>query len=129
MKKKVMVIDDSSAIRQIVSFALKNYASNTIETIEASDGLNALSKLELMNVDLIVCDVNMPNMNGIELIQTLKTDAKYELHRFTPFIMLTSETGEELKNKGRDAGAKVWLIKPFQPAELIDAVKKLLPAV
>ncbi len=124
MGKKIMVIDDSSAIRQIVSLTL---SSSGYETIEAGDGSDALSKLDGREIDLFVCDVNMPIMNGIEFLQTLKSDSKYESYKFTPIIMLTTESGEDMKLKGKEAGAKAWLIKPFQPETLIESVKKFLP--
>jgi two-component system chemotaxis response regulator CheY len=123
MAKKILVIDDSSAIRQIVSLTL---STSGYETIEAADGLDALSKLEGTEIDLFVCDVNMPNMNGIEFLHAIKSEAKYEAYRFTPIIMLTTESGEDMKLKGKEAGAKTWLIKPFQPATLIEAVKKFI---
>ena len=124
MGKKIMVIDDSSAIRQIVSLTL---SSSGYDTIEAVDGADALSKLDGAEIDLFVCDVNMPNMNGIEFLHAVKSDAKYESYKFTPIIMLTTESGEDMKLKGKEAGAKAWLIKPFQPETLIEAVKKLIP--
>jgi two-component system chemotaxis response regulator CheY len=124
MAKKILVIDDSSAIRQIVSLTL---TSSGYETIEAVDGADALSKLAGAEIDLFVCDVNMPNMNGIEFLNAIKSDAKYESFKFTPIIMLTTESGEDMKIKGKEAGAKAWLIKPFQPETLIEAVKKFLP--
>ena len=124
MGKKIMVIDDSSAIRQIVSLTLTSWG---YETIEAGDGADALSKLDGMDVDLFVCDVNMPVKNGIEFLKAVKSEAKYESYRFTPIIMLTTESGEDMKLKGKEAGAKAWLIKPFQPETLIEAVKKLIP--
>jgi two-component system chemotaxis response regulator CheY len=123
MGKKIMVIDDSSAIRQIVSLTL---TSSGFETVEAVDGADALSKLDGLELDLFVCDVNMPNKNGIEFLQAIKSDSRYESYRFTPIIMLTTESGEDMKVKGKEAGAKAWLIKPFQPETLIDAVKKFL---
>lgn len=123
MAKKILVIDDSSAIRQIVSLTL---TSSGFETVEAVDGADALSKLDGLELDLFVCDVNMPKMNGIEFLQAIKYDVKYESYKFTPIIMLTTESGEDMKLKGKEAGAKAWLIKPFQPETLIEAVRKFL---
>ncbi len=123
MGKKIMVIDDSSAIRQIVSLTL---TSAGYETIEAADGSDALSKLAGMDIGLFVCDVNMPVLNGIEFLHAIRSDAKYEAYKFIPIIMLTTESGEDMKLKGKEAGAKFWLIKPFQPETLIEAVKKLI---
>jgi len=123
MAKKILVIDDSSAIRQIVSLTL---TTSGFETVEAVDGADALSKLDGLELDLFVCDVNMPNMNGIEFLHAIKSDVKYESYKFTPIIMLTTESGEDMKLKGKEAGAKAWLIKPFQPETLIEAVRKFL---
>ncbi len=123
MGKKILVIDDAVAIRQLVSMVLKQ---DGYETVEACDGSDALKKLEGHQFDLAVCDVNMPVMNGIEFLQALKNDAAYGAFKFMPVIMLTTEIGSDIAEKGKAAGAKAWLIKPFQPADLIDAVKKLL---
>ncbi|EXJ16842.1 Chemotaxis regulator - transmits chemoreceptor signals to flagelllar motor components CheY [Imhoffiella purpurea] len=91
--------------------------------IEAADGREALSKLTGQKVHLIISDVNMPNMDGITLVKELKKQATY---RFTPIMMLTTETQPEKKQAAREAGAKAWLVKPFQPPALLDAVSKLV---
>ncbi len=123
MAKIIMVIDDASSIRQVVSHVLK---TEGYEIIEACDGDDALSKLDGKQIDLFLCDVNMPNMNGIDFLKNVKSDEKFSTYRFSPFIMLTTEAGEEMKMKGKEAGAKAWLVKPFQPDQLLAAVKKLL---
>jgi len=119
MNKKIMVIDDSSAIRNVVSMVLK---SQEYEIIEAIDGIDALKKLQ-SDIDLFLCDVNMPNMNGMEFLKEIKNNKDY---KFTPFVMLTTESGQDVKVKAKELGAKAWLVKPFQPADLLDVIKKLI---
>ena len=119
MSKKIMIVDDSSSIRQVVSIALK---SSGYEVIEACDGRDALSKLDGSKIHLIISDVNMPNLDGIGLVKEVKQNPQYE---FTPIMMLTTEAGDEMKQRGRAAGAKAWLVKPFQPPALLAAVSKL----
>lgn len=120
MSKTVMVIDDSASFRTVVSLALKKagYA-----VLEAGDGKDALGKLApATKVNLIVCDVNMPNMDGLTFLKTLRTQAA---HKFTPVIMLTTESQEAKKAEGKAAGARAWITKPFQPTQLVDAVNRL----
>ena len=123
MSKRIMVIDDASAIRQVVKHVL---SSQGYDLVEAVDGMDALKKLDGQNIDLFVCDVNMPNMDGITLLEKVKKDDQYASYRFAPFIMLTTEAGTDMRAKGKELGAKAWMVKPFQPEQLIDAVKKLL---
>jgi len=123
MGKKILVIDDAVAIRQLVSMVLKQEG---YETIEACDGSDALKILSGNQIDMAICDVNMPVMNGIEFLLALKNDDAYSAHKFLPVIMLTTEIGSDIAARGKAAGAKAWLIKPFQPADLIDAVRKLI---
>ncbi len=119
MSKTIMVVDDSSSIRQVVSIALKGAG---YEVIEACDGKDALSKLTGQKIHLIVSDVNMPNLDGIGLVKEVKQHPQY---KFTPIMMLTTESGESKKEEGKSAGAKGWLVKPFQPNALLAAVAKL----
>lgn len=114
-----MIVDDSSSIRQVVSIALK---SSGYEVVEACDGRDALSKLDGSKIHLIISDVNMPNLDGIGLVKEVKQNPQY---KFTPIMMLTTEAGDAMKQRGRDAGAKAWLVKPFQPPALLAAVSKL----
>ena len=123
MGKKVMIVDDSSAIRQSLGYVLQN---GGYEIVEACDGVDALSKIISAQVNLIICDVNMPNMDGITFVKTLKSDDKYASVKFVPVIMLTTESGEDKKQQGRDAGVKAWMTKPFPPESILDAVKKLI---
>ncbi|MGZ4960709.1 MAG: response regulator [Methylomonas sp.] len=120
MSKTVMVVDDSASIRQVVSITLKGAG---YEVIEACDGKDGLSKLSGNKVNLIISDVNMPNMDGITFVKELKQLPAY---KFTPIIMLTTESQEAKKQEGQAAGAKAWVVKPFQPQQMLMAVAKLM---
>ena len=122
MAKTILVVDDSSSMRQVVGMALK---SGGYEVIEAGDGKDALTKLSGQKIHLVISDVNMPNMDGITFVQELKKIAAY---KFTPVIMLTTEAGEAKKKEGQAAGVRAWVVKPFQPAQLLLAVSKLVLA-
>jgi two-component system chemotaxis response regulator CheY len=119
MSKTVMIVDDSGSFRTVVKLALQKAG---YETVEAIDGKDACGKLDGRKLNLIVCDVNMPNMDGLSFLRHLKTTGSY---KFTPVIMLTTESQESKKNEGRAAGARAWITKPFQPSQLVDAVNKL----
>ena len=119
MAKIIMVVDDSISIRQVVGIALRQ---NGYEVIEACDGKDALGKLTGQKVNLIISDVNMPNMDGISFVRELKTRPAY---KFTPVLMLTTESQEEKKEQGKAAGARAWMVKPFKPEALLAAVQKL----
>jgi two-component system chemotaxis response regulator CheY len=120
MAKTILVVDDSASLRQVVNIALKGAG---YEVIEACDGKDALTKLNGQKIHLIISDVNMPNMDGITFVKEAKQKAEY---KFTPIIMLTTEAGEDKKQSGQAAGAKAWVIKPFQPAQMLTAVSKLI---
>lgn len=120
MGKLIMLVDDSASLRQVVGIALK---SAGYEVLEACDGQDALKKLTGQKVHLIVSDVNMPNMDGISMVKEIK---KLPNYKFTPIMMLTTESDQEKKMQGKAAGAKAWLVKPFQPPTLLDAVSKLV---
>ncbi len=120
MAKRIMTVDDAASVRQLVSFTL---SKEGYEVVEACDGKDALQKLTGTQVDMVVTDLNMPEMNGIELIKNLRAEAKY---RFIPIIMLTTESQAGIKEEGKAAGATGWIVKPFQPAQLIGVVKKVL---
>jgi two-component system chemotaxis response regulator CheY len=122
MSKTILIVDDSASLRQVVNIAL---SSAGYEVIEACDGVDALSKLDGRKVHLIISDVNMPNMDGIELVRQVKSKPDY---KFTPIIMLTTESQAEKKAEGQAAGARAWVVKPFQPAQMLAAVAKLMPA-
>jgi two-component system chemotaxis response regulator CheY len=120
MGKNVMVVDDSASIRQVMSLTL---AKAGYDVTEACDGADALGKLAGQKVNLIVCDVNMPNMDGITFLKSLKDKPGY---KFTPVIMLTTESQESKKQEGKAAGAKAWVVKPFKPEQMLEAVSKLI---
>jgi two-component system chemotaxis response regulator CheY len=120
MAKTIMIVDDSPSLRQVVAMTLKGAG---FDIIEASDGKVALSKLDGKKIHLIISDVNMPNMDGITFVQEMKKMAAY---KFTPVIMLTTESQESKKREGQAAGAKAWVVKPFQPAQMLSAVSKLI---
>ena len=120
MGKTVLVVDDSTSFRQVVGIALKGAG---YDVIEGCDGKDALKKLDGRKVHLIISDVNMPNMDGITFVKEVKKLANY---KFTPIIMLTTESQEAKKQEGQAAGAKAWVVKPFQPAQMLTAVSKLI---
>lgn len=120
MSKTVMVVDDSASLRQVVGLALKGAG---YDVIEGCDGKDALGKLDGRKVHLIISDVHMPNMDGITFVTEVKKMANY---KFTPIIMLTTEGQEGMKQKGQQAGAKAWVVKPFQPTTMLGAVAKLI---
>lgn len=120
MSKTVLVVDDSATLRQVVSIALKGAG---YDVIEACDGQDGIGKLNGSKVHLIISDVNMPNMDGITMVKEIKGMAEY---KFTPIIMLTTEDQGEMKKKGQEAGAKAWMVKPFKPDQMLDAVSKLI---
>ncbi|AOZ49135.1 MULTISPECIES: response regulator [Chromobacteriaceae] len=118
--KSILIVDDAASIRATVSIALKGAG---YEVIEACDGNDALAKLNGVRVNLVISDVNMPGMDGITLLKRLKEGAAT---RFLPVIMLTTEGSDDKKMQGKEAGAKAWIVKPFDPAKLLDAVSKLI---
>lgn len=120
MSKTVMIVDDSASLRQVVNIALKNAG---YEVVEACDGRDALAKLDGRRIHLVISDVNMPNLDGIGFVKELKANPSY---KFTPVIMLTTESGENRKQEGQQAGAKAWVVKPFLPAQMLAAVSKLI---
>jgi len=120
MSKTILIVDDSASLRQVVNIAL---ASAGYEVIEACDGVDALTKLDGRKIHLIISDVNMPNMDGITLVKEIKQKPDY---KFTPIIMLTTESQDDMKAKGQAAGARAWVVKPFQPAQMLAAVSKLI---
>jgi two-component system, chemotaxis family, chemotaxis protein CheY len=120
MTKTIMIIDDSASLRQVVAIALSEAG---YEVLEACDGQDALSKLKGQKINLMICDVNMPNMDGITYLKTVRTLPEY---KFTPIIMLTTEAGEDKKKEGQAAGARAWVVKPFKPEQLLGAVAKLI---
>ncbi len=121
-KTTVLVVDDSPTFRTMVSFALKRVASFDKE-IQAADGLEALDALAKNSVDIVICDVNMPNMNGLEFLMTIKSD---ENLKSVPVIMLTTEGKDSDREKARKLGADAYLNKPFKPNMLKKEIDRLL---
>jgi len=122
MGKTILTVDDARTMRQMVSFTLRSAGH---EVLEAQDGVVALSVLQTRPVDLVLTDINMPNMNGIELTRQLRTMPSFGK---TPIILLTTESDPGKKAEGRAAGATGWIVKPFSQEQLLAIVAKLLPA-
>ncbi|GAB7038192.1 MULTISPECIES: response regulator [Catenuloplanes] len=120
MGKTILVVDDSASVRQVVSIALKGAG---YDVLVGTDGKDALAKLDGRRVHLIISDVNMPNMDGITFVTEAK---KLPAYKFTPIIMLTTESQEDKKRQAQAAGAKAWVTKPFQPEQMLAAVSKLI---
>ncbi|MBV8464634.1 MAG: response regulator [Burkholderiales bacterium] len=119
MAKLILVVDDSASLRQVVALTLKGAG---YDVIEASDGADALAKLTGQRVSLVISDVNMPNMDGFTFVNELKKNPTY---KNAPVIMLTTEVADDKKKAGQAAGAKAWMVKPFQPKQMLAAVEKL----
>lgn len=120
MPKVILTVDDSRSIRQMVSFTLTQAG---YQVVEAVDGRDALTKLAASTVDMVITDLNMPNVDGIELIRQVRTMPKY---KFIPILMLTTESQDAKKQQGKAAGATGWIVKPFNATQLVDVVKKVL---
>jgi two-component system chemotaxis response regulator CheY len=120
MNKTILIVDDSSSLRQVVNIGLTRAG---YDVLEAADGVEALARLDGRKVNLIISDVNMPRMDGITFVSEVKKNARY---KFTPVIMLTTEDTDAKKQAGKLAGAKAWITKPFSPPVLLDAVAKLI---
>ena len=116
----ILAVDDSASMRQMVTFTLKGAG---FDVIDAVDGVDALEKSKTAKVDLVLTDVNMPRMDGIALIKELRALPNF---KFTPILMLTTESGVEKKTEGKSAGATGWIVKPFNPDQLLKTIKKVL---
>jgi len=116
----ILAVDDSASMRQMVSFTLKGAGHNVTE---ASDGQEALSLAESNKYDLVLSDVNMPNMDGITLTKQLRALSNF---KFTPILMLTTEAGLDKKQDGKAAGATGWIVKPFNPEQLLATINKVI---
>ena len=121
MSKVALTVDDSKTIREMVGFTLKGAGYSILE---AEDGAKALDVLKVSNVDVIITDLNMPNMNGLDMIKNVRANPKFSA---TPILMLTTEGDANKKMEGKNAGATGWIVKPFQPDKLIEVVKKVCP--
>ncbi len=120
MSRTILTVDDSASIRQVLGFTLRGAG---YEVVSAVDGREALAKADAQQVDLVITDLNMPNLDGIGLIRELRGRPQY---RFTPMLMLTTESQASKKQEGKAAGATGWIIKPFKPDQLLAVIKKVL---
>jgi two-component system chemotaxis response regulator CheY len=120
MAKTILAVDDSTSIRQMVTFTLKGAG---YDVLEAADGQDGLTKAKSKSVDLVLTDQNMPKMDGLTLIKSLRGMPQY---KSTPILMLTTESSDTMKSQGKAAGATGWLVKPFDPQKLLDVVKKVI---
>ncbi len=115
----ILAVDDSASMRQMVSFTLKSAGYSVVEAV---DGVDALAKAKTMKANIVITDVNMPNMDGISLIAELR---KLPDYKFIPILMLTTESGTSKKQEGKAAGATGWIVKPFNPDQLLSTVKRV----
>jgi two-component system chemotaxis response regulator CheY len=120
MSKRIMTVDDSASVRQMVSFTLKDAG---YDVVEAVDGKDALGKIDGAAVNMVITDLNMPNLDGIGLIRELRGQPQF---KFIPIIMLTTESQDSKKQEGRSAGATGWIVKPFKADQLLAVVRKVL---
>jgi two-component system chemotaxis response regulator CheY len=118
--KRIMTVDDSASLRQMVAFTLEDAG---FQVVQAVDGRDALAKLEGRDIHLFLADLNMPNMNGIELTRQLRAMPAY---KFVPIVLLTTESHPERKQQAKAAGATGWIVKPFAPDKLLAVVNKLM---
>lgn len=118
MSKKILIVDDSATVRQQVSMALSGAGFAILEAVDGVDGASKLTSDG--SIGLVICDVNMPRMNGIEMVEKIKASGGS-----VPIVMLTTEGQPELIQRARAAGAKGWIVKPFKPELLVGAVTKL----
>lgn len=120
MAHSLLIVDDSASMRQMVTFTLKDAG---YEVIAANNGKDALTKLDGAKISMVITDLNMPEMDGIELIRQLRGKPGF---KFTPIVMLTTESQETKKLAGKQAGASGWIVKPFKPEQLIETIRKFL---
>lgn len=121
MGRKILAVDDSASIRQMVSFTLRGAGYEVVEAIDGQDGLDKAKAGS--GISLVLTDQNMPRMDGIGLIKSLRGLADY---RSVPILVLTTESGDALKQRAREAGATGWLVKPFDPRRLVDVMRKVI---
>lgn len=118
--RKILTVDDSTSVRQMVSFTLRNAGYEVMEAVDGGDGI---SKATTGKFDVIITDLNMPNVDGIQMITAIR---KLPGYPFVPILMLTTESQAEKKDAGRKAGATGWIVKPFNADQLISVVQKLV---
>lgn len=122
--KKVLTVDDSVTIRMVIKRTLTQAG---YEVLEAQNGAEALKVIEQTELSMVISDYNMPVMNGLELMTEVKNNPQYKKNKFIPFVMLTAVMGEDLKAKALEIGARAYLVKPFQPQQVLEMVQKLVP--
>lgn len=120
MAKTFLVVDDSASMRQLVAFTVQEAGH---QVVTAENGKDALAKIAGSKIDMVITDLNMPEMDGIELIRKLRGMPDY---KFAPIVMLTTESQEGKKQEGKQAGASGWIVKPFSPEQLVDVIKKFI---
>ncbi len=120
MPKTILIVDDSSSMRQLISFSLKDAG---FEIVSAANGAEALDRIAGRKIDMVITDLNMPEMDGISFIRRLREMKDF---RFVPIVMLTTEAQEAKKQDGRSAGASGWIVKPFSPEKLLEVVRKFV---
>ena len=120
MGKRILIVDDSESIREVVSFTLENAGH---EVLKGVDGQDALKFLDGQPIDLVITDLHMPNMDGIELIKQIRANENY---KFVPILFLTTESQASKKMEAKDAGATGWIVKPFVPEKLLAAISKVV---
>ncbi len=120
MSKTILVVDDSASVRQVLSSALLGAG---YQVIAAGDGEDALAMLDGRRLNLVICDVNMPRLDGFGFVRQMKAHPDY---KYTPVIMLTTESAKVMKEQGRDAGARAWVVKPFPLKQMLEAVSRLV---
>jgi two-component system chemotaxis response regulator CheY len=120
MSKTALIVDDSTTMRRMVGLTLRDAG---FEVLEGANGREGLSQLDAWGVDIIVADVHMPVMDGLAMVQSVRERPK---HRFTPILILTTENGDDMKRRGKEAGASGWIVKPFNPQQLREVVYRLL---
>lgn len=118
--QSILAVDDSASMRKMVTFTLTGAGFHVVEAV---DGQDALDKARNHSISLVITDQNMPRMDGLSLTRNLRADPKYQ---GTPILILTTESSEQMKMAGRDAGATGWLVKPFDPARLIEVIRKVI---
>jgi two-component system, chemotaxis family, chemotaxis protein CheY len=122
MGKKILAVDDSKTMRDMVCFALKSAGHDVVEAVDGEDAMAVIGRTS--GIDLVVTDLNMPRMDGIALIKAIRM---HPVYRATPILILTTESDSTKKQEGKAAGATGWIVKPFVPEKLIEAVSKVCP--
>ena len=120
MARRILTVEDSTSMREMISFTLTEAGYSVME---AQDGQDALAKLNGESVDLVITDLNMPKMDGIELTRELRSQIS---HKFVPIVFLTTESQVQKKQAAKEAGATGWIVKPFKPEQLLNVVRKVL---